>query len=156
MQGSDSEIRIVRAALAHAPLIAPLFDAYRRFYGQPSDPEAALRFISDRLDRDESVVFLASAGDDDAAAVGFTQLYPSFSSVSMCRLWILNDLFVAPAARGRGIAAALLERARRHAAETGAKGLALETARDNTAARRLYEKLGWTRDEAFHRYHLVL
>jgi GNAT superfamily N-acetyltransferase len=125
-----------------------MFDGYRQFYKQPPDPGQARRFVRNRLDRDESVVFLAI---EDDAGVGFTQLYPSFSSVSVKRVWILNDLFVVPEARQRGIASALLERAERFAVETRAKGLELKTAKDNPA-QRLYERMGWQRDEAFHHY----
>ncbi|CAA9431073.1 MAG: hypothetical protein AVDCRST_MAG37-607 [uncultured Rubrobacteraceae bacterium] len=65
-----------------------------------------------------------------------------------------NDLFVTPEARGRGFGAALLAETRRFAAETGAKGLTLVTAVDNLPAQRLYERMGWKRDETFYHYHL--
>ncbi len=134
-----------------AELVVPLFDAYRIFYGQDPDPELAREFLRERLVQEESVVLVALEGP---TGIGFTQLYPSFSSVSARRVWILNDLFVAPEARGKGVAAALLEEARRFAVETGAKGLALETAVDNLPARRLYERSGWERDEEFLHYYL--
>ena len=89
----------------------------------------------------------------DRAVVGFTQLYPSFSSVSMKRLWVLNDLFVTPDARTSGAGRALLERAERWAAETGAKGLTLSTQIANVTAQRLYEACGWTKDDEFVHYH---
>lgn len=98
-------------------------------------------------------MFLAIEGTE---GLGFAQLYPSFSSVSMKRLWILNDLFVAPASRRRGVAAALLEETRRLAVETRAKGLELATATENLSAQRLYENLGWKRDDAFRHYSLSL
>ncbi len=79
-------------------------------------------------------------------------LYPSFSSVSMKRSWILNDLFVATEARASGAGRALVERAERWAAETGAKGLTLATQMTNLTARRLYEACGWTKDEEFFHY----
>jgi GNAT superfamily N-acetyltransferase len=89
----------------------------------------------------------------DGAIVGFTQLYPSFSSVSMKRLWVLNDLFVAPEARASGAGHALLDRAERWADETGAKGLTLSTQITNLTAQRLYEACGWTKDDEFLHYH---
>ena len=101
--------------------------------------------------RDESVVFLATDGEE---AVGFVQLYPSFDSVAMRSVWILNDLFVVPVARKRGIAKLLMGRARRFAVGTKAKGLILETAIDNHPAKKLYGRLRWKRDTAFHRYYL--
>lgn len=148
MVHKDHGAAIVRATAQHVEPLTPMFDEYRQFYKQPPDPEQARRFLRERLERDESVVFLAL---EDEAGVGFTQLYPSFSSVSLKRVWILNDLFVVPEARQRGIASALLERAERFAVETQAKGLELKTAKDNPA-QRLYEWMGWQRDEAFHHY----
>jgi GNAT superfamily N-acetyltransferase len=142
-----------RAGLADIGDLAPLFDDYRQFYGQRSDLAAARAFLSERLRRDESVIFIASADD---VALGFTQLYPSFSSVSVKRLWILNDLFVSPAARRGGVGRRLLERAREWAVETGAKGLTLTTALTNSAARSLYESCGWRLDDEFAHYQLLV
>ena len=129
--------------------MAPLFDAYRIFYGQTSDRLLARRFLSERLERGESVLLLALDGEPDRA-VGISQLYPIFSSVTARPRWLLNDLFVVPEARGRGVGRALLEGARRLAVETGAAGLDLATAPDNVSARRLYESTGWERDEFLH------
>ena len=137
---------IVRASLEHIELVAPLFEAYRQFYRQPPEVEAARRFLTERLTGNESVLFLALS---EGVGVGFTQLYPSFSSLSLKRLWILNDLFVAAPARKQGVGEALLERAMQFAMETSAQGLILETGVDNPA-RQLYERLGWKRDETLH------
>ena len=136
------------AGLEDVDRLAPLFDGYRRFYRQPSDPEGVRRFLAERLGAGESRVFVAEA--EDGRALGFVQLFPSFSSVSMKRLWILNDLFVAPGARRAGVARALMERARQLAVETGAKGLILETESHNAAAKTLYEDLGWELDGTHH------
>ena len=145
------------ADASDADRVAPLFDAYRQFYGQPSDLALARRFLSDRLRAAESVVLLAESDDGGATtALGFTQLYPSFSSVSAARIWVLNDLFVAPEARGRGVAGLLLAAARAHAERTGARRLVLSTARTNATAQRLYESTGWVRDDAFLHYALEL
>jgi ribosomal protein S18 acetylase RimI-like enzyme len=136
-------------------LVAPLFDAYRQFYQQPSDVALARTFLAERLARAESVVFLAERG---GRAVGFVQLYPLFSSTTARprRLWLLNDLFVAPEARGGGVGRALMDRARRLAEETDAVGLELATAQTNTSAQRLYESLGYRLDDQFLRYELGL
>jgi ribosomal protein S18 acetylase RimI-like enzyme len=146
---NDESITIEHAGPQDAPAIAPLFDAYRHFYGKPSDPDGALEFIATRLGRGESVVLLARDGD---TAVGFTQLYPVFSSIAMRRTWILNDLFVDPDHRKRGVARRLMEKAMAFAAETGAVWIELETAEDNHAAQALYDSLGFTREEGFHHY----
>lgn len=153
MDAGRSAIRVVRADRDDLDAIVPLFDAYRRFYGQPTDSAGARAFLADRITRGESVIFLAL---DGTTVVGFSQLYPSFSSVSMQRLWILNDLFVAPGARKAGAGRALLERAERWATETGAKGLTLATQRTNLTAQRLYEACGWSKDEEFFHYSRYL
>lgn len=143
-----SGVRVREAGIEDVDRLAPLFDGYRRFYRQSSDLAAGRRFLSERLATGESRVFVAETPEGDA--VGFVQLFPSFSSVSMKRLWVLNDLFVAPDARRAGVARALMERARRLAVETGAKGLILETESHNAAAKALYEDLGWELDGAHH------
>jgi GNAT superfamily N-acetyltransferase len=146
---------IKRAGVADLDAVAPLFDAYRQFYGQQSDVPAARAFLDERLRREESVVFLAAL-DDGSEALGFTQLYPSFSSVSVRRLWILNDLFVRPGDRRGGVGRRLLERARQWAVETDAKGLTLATAITNDAAQALYESCGWRKDDEFTHYTLLV
>jgi GNAT superfamily N-acetyltransferase len=151
-------IEVVRATIDDLPQIVPLFDAYRQFYKAPSDLEGARRFIQAHFEQQTSVIFLAFGTNEQGArqAWGFTQLYPSFSSVSMKRLWILNDLFVAPEARRAGVGRALLERARQFAEETHAKGLTLQTAIDNYTAQAVYEAMGWQRETEFYAYDLYL
>ena len=148
------DIRIVRAERKDLDDLVPLFDAYRQFYGQRSDLAAARAFLRDRIERDESVIYLAYTKPREAA--GFTQLYPSFSSVSLKPLWILNDLYVRSDVRRGGAGRALLERARQHAIETAAKGLVLSTGVTNKAAQTLYESCGWQREDEFFQYHLFL
>src|SRR2546428_2648945 len=148
----SADITIVRAERKDLDDLVPLFDAYREFYEAGSDRAAARAFLTQRIERDESVIFLASTTRD--GAVGFTQLYPSFSSVSLKRLWILNDLFVRSDIRRGGVGRALLERARQHAAETGAKGLILSTVVTNKPAQTLYQSCGWQRDDEFFQYYL--
>jgi ribosomal protein S18 acetylase RimI-like enzyme len=137
-------------------LISPLFDSYRQFYDEPPDAELAAAFIRDRLRAKESVIFLAESGEEGTReALGFVQLYPSFSSVSACRIWVLNDLFVAPEARGRGVGRALMEAARDHAIQTGAKRLTLETTAENRTAWSLYEDLGYVRQKDSVRFYTL-
>jgi ribosomal protein S18 acetylase RimI-like enzyme len=146
---------VTRAGSPDLDQVAPLFDAYRRFYEQPSEPGRVRAFLTDRLRNQDSVILLARL-EATAPAVGFTQLYPTFSSVSIGRAFVLNDLFVDPTAQGRGIGEALLQAAARIARATGALYLELETGVTNLAAQRLYERLGWKRETAFHRYGLDL
>jgi len=143
----------VQATPADVGEAAPLFDAYRQFYGKPPDVEAARRFLFARLSKGESVLFLARK---QGRTVGLVHLYPLFSSVHLMRQWILNDLYVVPEARKLGVGRALVERARQLAEATRANCLTLETASDNLPAQRLYESLGWKLDQEFHRYFLPL
>jgi len=133
--------------------IAPMFDAYRQFYGKPADLDRARDFIRERLARGESIIFLAE--DESGGALGFVQLFPSFTSVEARRLWVLNDLFVAEEARGRGVGRALMNAAREHAVRTGAKRLTLETMEDNERAWSLYEALGYVKSEPNVRYYTL-
>jgi len=146
-------MEIVRATGQHLELVAPLFDQYRQFYKQTPDLAGARRFLRERLEKNESVIFLAL---ERGKGLGFTQLYPTFSSTTLRRLWILNDLFTCPDRRKTGVGTALMERARQFGIEQGAVELMLETAKDNFPGQRLYEKLGWKRDTEFCTYHLFL
>lgn len=147
-------ITVRPAQLADVGIVAPLFDAYRQFYGKPSDPDLAARFLTERLANGESVVYVAETRDGEA--VGFTQLYPTFSSVSAGRIYILNDLFVAPAARRANVGRGLLHAAREFARGKGALRLALSTAQSNEKAQMLYESEGWVRDDQYYHYSLTL
>ncbi|TQM06963.1 acetyltransferase (GNAT) family protein [Pseudoxanthomonas sp. 3HH-4] len=142
-----------RTGLTHLDVVARLFDQYRGFYGQPSDPALARDFIRERMERDESVILLAWVDD---AAVGFTQLYPAFSSVSASRVWILNDLLVLPEARRKGVARALLSAAADFARADGALRLELETDPDNATAHALYRAMGWVPYDGTLRFRLPL
>ncbi len=146
-------MKILRASLESLELLVPLFDHYRQFYKQQSDMQGARRFLADRIGNGDSAVYIALE-ESGHAALGFAQLYPSFSSVAMKPQWILNDLFVSHAARGQGVAEALIRQSVKHAKESNARGIALETAVDNTPARRLYEKLGWKQEEGFLTYRI--
>jgi ribosomal protein S18 acetylase RimI-like enzyme len=144
----------VRAAtLDDLDVLVVLFDGYRQFYRQTSDLERAREFLADRLARRESTIFLACAG---GRAVGFTQLYPSFSSVAMAPVLILNDLFVAAEARRSGAGAALLQAAADYGRSVGAVRLVLSTEVDNATAQSVYERNGWRRDTRFVSYQLAL
>ena len=134
-------------------LIVPLFDAYRQFYRQPSDLERARHFLRERFEHNQSIIFLAF---ERSNAAGFTQLYPSFSSGALARIFILNDLFVMPEARRYGAASALLRAAADYGRCTGALRLALATEITNTTAQSLYERMGWKRDTVFYHYQLQL
>lgn len=142
-----------RAGVEDVGLVAPMFDAYRRFYRAGSDVEGARRFLLERVERSQSVIFVAMDGE---AAVGFTQLYPSYSSVSMAPIYILNDLFVVPDGRRRGVGRELLTAAAEFGRSAGVVRLALSTEVTNTTAQSVYESMGWKRDTTFYTYELAL
>ena len=145
-----STLSVRQAVLCDLDRLAPLFDRYRQFQGRASDLPAARAFLRARFDHGESIVFLA---DDANGAVGFAQLYPSFSSVSLTRVFLLNDLFVAASARRRGVASRLLDAVEAHARSLHATRLTLYVARDNTSAQALYAAHGWAEDDHFFVYH---
>jgi GNAT superfamily N-acetyltransferase len=137
-----------RATPDDAAMLAPLFDAYRQFYGSAPDPAAALAWVTDRLRAGDATIFLAvdaTAG----APVGFAQLYPTLCSLSLRPYAILSDLYVAPSGRRLGVGGQLLAHAHAFAVASGLARLELQTARTNLAAQSLYESLGWTRDDTF-------
>ncbi|MBW8823775.1 MAG: GNAT family N-acetyltransferase [Xanthomonadales bacterium] len=134
---------VERATLDDLDALAPLFDGYRQFYEQPSDIQRAHDWLKARIGQNESVVLLAR---HDGVPAGFVQLYPMYSSVRTARIWVLNDLFIAPEFRRHGTARALLDAATQFAREDGAAFIVLETTRDNEAARALYRAAGWHED----------
>lgn len=146
-------ITVRRATLADADAIAPLFDLYRQFYEQASDAALASSFVRDRLANDESVIFVA---EDAGRPMGFTQLFPSFSSVRAVRIWVLNDLYVVREARRQGVARALLDAAAAFGRNSGAARLELETDHDNRSAQALYRHLGWEPYDGTLRFRLPL
>ncbi|WP_338452757.1 GNAT family N-acetyltransferase [Niallia oryzisoli] len=133
--------------------VSHLFNLYREFYQQTSDLEGAKNYIKERLESKDSVIYIVKYKQK---YIGFTQLYPTFSSISMKSAWILNDLYVAAEARKQGIGEMLLHKAKAFAIETGAKSISLSTAPDNYSAQRLYEKNGYIQDSQFYHYELSL
>jgi ribosomal protein S18 acetylase RimI-like enzyme len=148
-----SNITVRQAILSDLEALVPLFDGYRQFYGRASDLSAAREFLLARFNHGESVLFIAHEGD---TSVGFTQLYPSFSSVSLARVFVLNDLFVHEHARRKGVASKLMSAATDFAKSLGAVRVSLSTATGNETAQALYQSVGWKRDEQFFVYHFAI
>jgi len=144
---------IRRAIVEDANVIAPLFNAYRMFYRQHSNIGAALDFITKRLAQNQSAIFIA---DDGGKAVGFTQLYPIFSSVGLTNAWLLNDLYVTEGNRGKGVATALLEAAKQLGRKTGSGWLMLQTAVNNHIAQKVYGQNGWIKEKDYEVYTFTL
>jgi GNAT superfamily N-acetyltransferase len=149
----DTTTATVRqATIFDLDLVAPLFDAYRQFYRKPADLALARQFLLERFQHNESVIFVAIAGD--GGAWGFVQLFPSFSSGAAARILILNDLFVAPEARRTGLGTLLLRAAAEYGKAMGAVRLTLSTELTNKTAQSLYEAEGWKRQTDFQVYNL--
>lgn len=139
-----------QAVLADLDDLTSVFDQYRQFQGKTSDPQACRAFLRDRFDHGESVVFLASL---EGNAVGMAQLYPSFSSTALARVFILNDLFVSEAGRRAGVASALLQAVEHYAWAFGACRVSLNVAQSNVSAQDLYRARGWVQDSDFFMFH---
>jgi len=129
--------------------LSKLFDLYRIFYRKQSDIEAAKKFLAERINNSDSVIYVA---DEENELLGFTQLYPQFSSTRMKRTWLLNDLFVLQQHRERGISKQLIEKAKTLAIKTNAAGLLLETDKTNAIGNRLYPSTGFTMNETSNFY----
>jgi ribosomal protein S18 acetylase RimI-like enzyme len=147
-------LQIRPATTTDLDALASLFNAYRRFYEQPSDTELARGFLSARLVQSESVVLVAQL--PGGALAGFCQLYPSFCSVLAKPIYTLYDLFVSPAHRQQGVAKALLAAAAERGRRDGMARMDLTTAHTNRAAQALYESMDWVQDRVFRTYNLDL
>jgi ribosomal protein S18 acetylase RimI-like enzyme len=132
--------KIKRAEIADLDSLALLFKEYRIFYSYESDINAARSFLQERIQNNDSVLFISTLGE---SYTGFVHLYPLFSSTRMKRLWLLNDLYVAESFRGKHISKALIDAAKEMAVKSDACGLLLETAKTNTIGKRLYASTGF-------------
>ncbi len=140
-------MNIRQATISDLDQLFILFAQYRVFYEQPFEPDEAKQFLAERLNGEESIIFI---GIENGEPAGFTQLYPSFSSVGLKKIWILNDLFVSTEHRQKGMAQALINHVIEYSKSTGRKKVVLSTAYDNINAQRLYEKLGFTRSDFYN------
>ena len=145
-----SSISVRQAAFSDLEQLSCLFDLYRVFQGKESDVDAARGFLRARFDHGESIVFIAHEG---STPLGFAQLYPSYSSTALARVFILNDLFVNENGRRKGVASALLSALEDYSWAHGASRVTLNVAMDNEAGQRLYEAQGWNKDAQFLMYH---
>jgi len=145
-----TSITVRQAVFADLGHLAELFDQYRVFQGRQTDLPAARAFLQARFDHGESVVFLAF---EDSVPLGFAQLYPSYSSTALARVFILNDLFIHEKGRRKGVASQLLAALEAYAWAHGAARVTLNVARDNPSAQALYEARAWSKDAQFFMYH---
>ena len=141
---------IRKASIDDLSQLADLFDAYRQFYAQTPDLLLATQFLSERINKKESMIFVT--GNETKQLIGFCQIYPRFCSVIAAKIGILYDLFVDGNTRKTGAGRALMLAAHEYAAKNGMVRLDLSTAKNNFTAQALYESLGWVRDEVFYTY----
>jgi GNAT superfamily N-acetyltransferase len=157
MATRNSNIRVVRATRKHVEMLTDLFQAYLAFYRRAHDRELVKTYLLARMMRKESAIFIALEGAGGGTeAVGFAQLYPSFSSLRLSRIWVLNDIYTVPSRRRNGVAHLLLAAARTMAVGTSSTHVELLTERTNRAAQRVYESVGYRRDDLFYRYEQEL
>ena len=138
---------IREASTSDVNLISPLFDKYRQFYKCESNIERASKYL------EESIIFICLS---DKIAIGFTQLYPTFCSVELSRIFVLYDLYILSSHRNLGAGTLLMNTAKKYAIDHGASRLDLETETNNKPAQALYEKLGYEKDIDFYKYSLEL
>jgi GNAT superfamily N-acetyltransferase len=141
---------IRKAKIDDLKQLSELFDKYRVFYEKDSNVNAAEIFLHERIHNNESEIFVAETSEK--MLVGFVQLYPIFSSTRMKKLWLLNDLFVLPEYRSKGISIQLIDKAKTLASDTNAVGVILETAKSNSIGNSLYLKTGFSIDDE-HNYY---
>jgi ribosomal protein S18 acetylase RimI-like enzyme len=146
-------MNVTRAVSSNIPKLVNLFNQYRIFYGEKTDLQAATSFLKSRFKNEDSVILIAH---ENSQTGGFIQLYPSFSSVGMQKIWILNDLFVDTDFRRQNVARNLMEAAREYAKETGALRIDLATQISNIFAQNLYESMSYTKNESFFHYSLPI
>lgn len=148
-------MRIVQATLEHLDQLTPLFVDYRELFGQIPYPDSSRKFLENRIKRKESIIYLALPDDDDKI-LGFCQLYPSYSSLSLKRVWILNDIYVAQDARRQLVADRLIQQAKQMAKETNAVRLRVASSVNNAVAHKLYQSIGFVEDNEFKSFVLPI
>lgn len=131
--------------------LEPIFTLYREFYGMEPDTQKAIYFLKDRMENKESVIIFAKR---DETVIGFVQLFPSFSSASLKKTYILNDLYVLNSERKQGVATMLINKVLELAKKENCGRVSLSTANDNPA-RFLYEEMGFKESTSkFYNYTL--
>lgn len=143
-------MEVIQATELHTNEVAVLFDAYRSYYDQDPDFKGALAFVTERITKKDSVIYVAMLKDE---IIGFVQLYPIFTSIGMKKAWLLNDLYVLEEHRGIGAGKALLDAAYQLGKDTGAAWLMLQTYTSNKVAQSLYEKEGFVKDASSYYYY---
>lgn len=148
-------MEIIRATENDLPVILPLFDGYRQFYEQVSDLSACENYLNERLSNIESVLYLAYEWVNGLrVGVGFSQLYPTFSSVTLRKFWVLHDLYVEESYRKQGIAKELINKCKDMAIENAPIGIVIESRISNQSAQHLFDAVGFVKEGEHYFYYL--
>jgi GNAT superfamily N-acetyltransferase len=148
-----NKLTIRQAAIQDLQRLVPIFDSYREYFGQKKDPEMVAQFLFDRFEHLESIIFIAEQQDE---VIGFAQLYPVFSSLTLQRVWLLNDFFIAEEYRGSGGGSHLFTTVKEFTLLTKSKGIELSVEHTNKKAWSFWEKQGFKLDEEFRYYFYKL
>jgi len=144
------KIKIIKAEQKHIKEVGILFDLYRQFYKYESNLIESTNYIKDRINNNESTIFIAISGADEA--IGFVQLYETFGSLDLGKIIILYDLYVKEDHRKNNIGRKLMIKSHEYAKKINAKRIQLSTATDNFIGQSLYESLGYVKDADFYTY----
>ena len=144
------KIKIIKAEQKHIKEVGILFDLYRQFYKYESNLIESTNYIKDRINNNESTIFIAISGADEA--IGFVQLYETFGSLDLGKIVILYDLYVKEDHRKNNIGRKLMIKSHEYAKKINAKRIQLSTATDNFIGQSLYESLGYIKDIDFYTY----
>jgi GNAT superfamily N-acetyltransferase len=140
-------VKIERVGEAELPALLPLVRAYCDFYESSPSDEDLLALARALIAEPEHEGLQLLARDQEGQPVGFATIYWSWATTAAVRIGIMNDLFVAPEARGSGVAEALIEACRTECAARGASRLTWQTAPDNERAMKVYDRVGGTREQ---------
>lgn len=147
---------IRKATIQDLDQLTPLFDQYLIFYKKPSNYEKHKLYLKERIENNEAIIFIAFDDDIKEKAIGFTLIYPTFSSVLLSKILILNDLFVDSTIRNNGTGEKLILKTAELAKELDINLVRLRTAKSNVIAQGLYHKMGFIRDEYLYTYDLAV
>lgn len=147
---------IRKATLQDLDQLTNLFDQYVVFYKNPSNIEKHKAYLKERIENNEAIIYLAFDEKNLEKAIGFTLIYITFSSLALNKILILNDLYVDSTIRKNGVGEKLILEVIALAKELGSNLIRLRTAKSNTVAQGLYNKMGFVREDYLYSYDLTV
>lgn len=142
-----------RAQVEDLQQLSVLFDEYRQFYGASSNQELSYQFLKQRFEDQQTVIFINTKDD---TFTGFILLYLRFSSVACSKFYVLDDVYITPLYRRHGAARQLIDTAILFARHENALRISLDTQKNNHQSHKLYESMGFMRDDEFVTFHCFL